>query len=295
MSLAEAITRRRGGDWHGSWGSFATPGHSPRDRGCTVRDAPGAPDNVLYHSFNGADPLALKDEDRRAGILPAFNGSQRRPTVVDHAAAEKARKARDLHRQAMRKLALEVAKETQPLWGTLVEPYLREQRGVDIPADADRVLRFHPACMFGEGVRLPSMVAIMRNPITGKFSGIHRTAIDKDGGKVGRKMLGDPGAIMLTHSADVTSGLGICEGVEDGLALLQAGFAPVWAMATAGGIKRLPALPGIEALTIFADHDDAGIDAGRHCARQWADAGKEVALRIPDTPGADWADTWRHR
>ncbi len=43
MSAAQAITKHFGGDWHGSYGAFPTPGHSKADRGMTVRDKAGRP------------------------------------------------------------------------------------------------------------------------------------------------------------------------------------------------------------------------------------------------------------
>lgn len=69
-SPAENITRHFGGDWHGSYGTFPTPGHDKRDRGMTVTNKPGAPDGVLINTMNGGDPLAVKDECRRLGLLP---------------------------------------------------------------------------------------------------------------------------------------------------------------------------------------------------------------------------------
>lgn len=72
MSLAQAITRHFNGDWHGTYGAFPAPGHSKGDRGMTVKDEPGAPDNVLIHSFNGDKQVCLevKDQLRDIGILP---------------------------------------------------------------------------------------------------------------------------------------------------------------------------------------------------------------------------------
>jgi RecA-family ATPase len=83
MSLAQTITRHFGGEWHGTYGAFAAPGHSKGDRGMTVKDEAGAPDGVLINTFNGADPLAIKDDLRDAGILPPrgqANDNQARET-----------------------------------------------------------------------------------------------------------------------------------------------------------------------------------------------------------------------
>jgi hypothetical protein len=107
--------------------------------------------------------------------------------------------------------------------------------------------------------------------------GIHRTFLNADGSKRERKMLGRQGVVRLTPDEDVTHGLGICEGVEDGLAVL-ADWAPVWAATSAGAIERFPVLPGIEFLTIFADNDGPGLRAAQACAERWR--GQEVRIAI---------------
>ncbi|WP_122928428.1 AAA family ATPase [Sphingobium sp. LF-16] len=76
MTLAQDITKRFNGDWHGDYGAFPTPGHSPSDRGTTVKDDPGAPDGVLINSFNGGDAIAIKDQCREWGILPSRDADQ---------------------------------------------------------------------------------------------------------------------------------------------------------------------------------------------------------------------------
>jgi RecA-family ATPase len=78
MTLAQDITKRFNGDWHGDYGAFPTPGHSPSDRGTTVKDDPGAPDGVLINCFNGGDPIAIKDQCREWGILPGRDVDQAR-------------------------------------------------------------------------------------------------------------------------------------------------------------------------------------------------------------------------
>lgn len=80
MSLAQDITQRFNGDWHGDYGTFPTPGHGPKDRGMSVKDDPAAPDGVLIHSFNGGDPLAVKDQCRALGILPVRSADDYRRT-----------------------------------------------------------------------------------------------------------------------------------------------------------------------------------------------------------------------
>jgi hypothetical protein len=179
--------------------------------------------------------------------------------------------------------------EGVPAAGTLVETYLRS-RGLSLPPSP--VLRFHPSCARGNE-RLPAMVALMTDPVTTEPVGAHRTFLRPDGsGKAAgqaKMMLGGSGLIRLAPNEEVTTGLGLAEGIETALSIMQTGWSPVWAAGNAGSISAFPVLPGIEALTIFADHDENGVGtkAARACAERWAAAGREVVVRIPPA-GADW-------
>lgn len=70
MPTPQSIAKVLGGEVRGNSVHLPTPGHSRRDRGTVVTVDPSAPDGVLVHSFNGGDPLAVKDELRAAGVLP---------------------------------------------------------------------------------------------------------------------------------------------------------------------------------------------------------------------------------
>jgi hypothetical protein len=105
----------------------------------------------------------------------------------------------------------------------------------------------------------------MTDGVTNKPTGIHRTLLNADGTKRERKMLGTQGVIRLSRDGEVTRGLGIAEGVEDGLRILLSGWRPVWAATSAGGIERFPVLSGIECLTVFADDGKAGMEAAQAC------------------------------
>lgn len=185
--------------------------------------------------------------------------------------------------------------EAMPLRGTIGETYLRTRR-LEVP-DND-ILRLHPACPRG-AERLPAIVAPMTDPVTNEFIGLHRTFLRPDGtGKADgqpKMMLGRAGVIRLTPDEDATTGLGLVEGIENGLTVLQMiGFGAVWAAGSAGGIANFPVLRGIECLTIFADADDNGVGlaAARACAERWTAAGAEVRI-IPPRRGGDWNDVTR--
>jgi hypothetical protein len=186
--------------------------------------------------------------------------------------------------------------------GTLAETYLKS-RGLQLDdALAGRVLRFHPTCPWGKDQRVLALLAAFRpvrnNPgEDAPPSAIIRIGLTAEGEKLGKggdgkRMLGPVSgcAIKLDADEDVTLGLGITEGLETGLAVRATGWRPVWALGSAGTIKMLEPVPGIEALTIFADHDPIGLNAAQVCAERWQAAGCEAFIRWPKGLGHDYAD-----
>ncbi len=189
-----------------------------------------------------------------------------------------------------------IARDAAPIGGTLAERYLVARLGGPVPADAVRAgdLRFHPSPLFGReqvAGAAGALVSVMRDPRTGEGVGVQRTFLTADAAKIERRMLGRAGVVCLFPFDEVTGGLGLCEGVETGLAV-QARYAwrPVWAAMSAGGLAGFPVLAGVETLTIFADHDEAGRDAADACAARWADADAEIIIRHPETRQADFAE-----
>jgi putative DNA primase/helicase len=177
--------------------------------------------------------------------------------------------------------ALQLWDEAGPLAGTPADRYLIETRNLVLPQDiSPRVLRFHPACPFGEGVRHPCLLALYRDIVTDAPRAIMRTALTPDARKLDRKALGPVhgAAIKLSDDADVTMGLIIGEGLETTIAAMVFGLAPAWALGSAGGIAKFPVLSGIEALTILAETDDGGANerAIEECCNRWTAAGREV-------------------
>ncbi len=178
-------------------------------------------------------------------------------------------------------------------------------RGLSLPADPGRVLRWHPSCPFGSE-RLPAMLALIRNVRTDEPQGVHRTPLTlkgerarrADGEKRAKMMLGAAagGAIKLSADSMVACGLAIAEGVETGLAALQrAPWLPTWAALSAGGVAGFPVLAGIERLTVYADNDlkpdgrNPGLEAARECARRWAAAERWATVEFL-RGGGDFAD-----
>jgi putative DNA primase/helicase len=142
---------------------------------------------------------------------------------------------------------------------------------------------------------VPAMVSMMRDAITGQQTGIHRTALADDGsakrtmpdGMPAKMMLGPAkgAVVMLSNSAP---DMGIAEGIETALSAQKIFGMPVWACMSAPGIAGLPALPGLRHLTIFADHDEAGLKAAKTCALRYQEKGIDAEVRYPDEAGEDW-------
>ena len=265
------------------------PGHSSRDRSLAVRFNTGG--GYVVHSFAGDDPMDCRDHVDRLLGLPSWKPGERysmKPQVLPSASA-----AMDRLRKI--ELARSLYDDSVPTPGTPVDLYLAG-RCLSAPA----VLRYHPACLFGER-RRPAMVAPMVDIHSNRFRGIHRTPIDADGNKAGEKMMLGQAAgavVKLSPDEEVTTVLGIGEGIESALSIpmLSDSFGvPVWACLSAGSLAAFPVLSGIECLWIAADHDPSG--AGERAARavvdRWTEVGREVFTIFPTTLKSDVNDIVR--
>jgi hypothetical protein len=195
--------------------------------------------------------------------------------------------------------ALKIWDEARDARGTLVEFYLKG-RCLELPeGDCSQFMRFHGNCPFGQE-RFPALVALIRSIATDAHQGIQRTALNSDGtavkhnGKTLRMTLGPMagGAIKIDADADVTLGVCIGEGMESTLAGRQLGFAPAWALLSASGIAKFPALSGLESLTIFRENDDASRKAVEECGSRWHADGCDVFTVRPEI-GSDLNDEIR--
>ena len=205
-------------------------------------------------------------------------------------------------------LVANIVREIGPVRRSPGEQYLREIRQIDTEAIADVLERtdavgWHPSLLFREeghpldGRRLGCIVGIMTEVKTAASTGaISRTWLTPDLAKVGKaKTLGSPaGIIRLSEDADVLEGLHIGEGIETALDAMSKGFRPAWATGSTAIMAKFPVLAGIEALTIFADHDQngAGQRAASEAAERWLAAGREVRVYQRETTG-DLNDAYR--
>ena len=197
--------------------------------------------------------------------------------------------------------ALSIWEAAGPLGG-LAERYLDETRHVDLsqlPGDIHQSLRFHPDCVFGPGVRLPCLIALMRDPLTDAPVGIQRIALraERDGQvqRIERRMLGGAGVVKLWPAGET---LVVGEGLETVLAAAtripyrRLPLVPAWAALSTAGLKTLPIVPGTKRLIVLSDNDlnQEGQMAAAAAVTRWQAAGLETATLTPPTPDSDFND-----
>jgi putative DNA primase/helicase len=284
-----AVARALGGSVSGRHVFAPGPGHSRADRSLSIEIDPTAPDGFRCNSFAGDDWRECRDYVRQALGLGAWERRRSapcrpmRPTTTPDDTGDRTA------------LALSLWNKAHDPRNTPASGYLAS-RGLTLSDDvAGDVIRFHPKLKF-EGIRAGAMVALFRDVASNEPCGIHRTFLDGDGRKLGRKMLGRArcAAIKLDADENVTLGLHIGEGLETCLAARLAGFRPVWALGSAGAIAAFPVLAGIEAITVLGEVNDGGANhrAAQTCAARWTKAGSEAFVVAP-LSGSDLNDVWR--
>ncbi len=135
----------------------------------------------------------------------------------------------------------------------------------------------------------------MRDPISSEPTGIQRTALNPDGTKIGRMMLGPAGVVQLWPAAETLvdwrragdraaprrpprpSTVNLCN---------QPGR-------RCGALARFPMIniPG-RLIMLLADNDrnNAGQIAAAAPMQRWRDAGRRSAVLTPSEPGTDFSN-----
>lgn len=255
-----------------------------------------------YENGNGGDIIDLIEHVRGVDFRDAvayaeqFGGSTS-TMVMSPKPAAAARLTQDDMRRKQRR-AGELWREAVSILDTAAERYLASRGIVGLPVGVDgAVLRFHPACPFGEIRQISCMLAIMRGIYSNEPRAIYRTALTSTGEKIGRMALGPKSGAAIKLSADenVTHGLAVGEGLETVLSAMQLGFCPAWALGDAGNVRDFPLLSGIDCITIIVDNDEngAGQRAALECSRRWTEAGREVFRVVPDRCGDDMNEVVR--
>jgi putative DNA primase/helicase len=291
LTLSE-IARALGGRVVSGGVNFRAPGHSHVDDSGRVLVGPNYPNGFWVKSWSNDDELALKDyvAERlglpRRGKLRVEIQSAQQFTSIEEIAKKK-------------RIATLRWNEGRDPHGTIVEAYLASRALRMSDEVAGPVIRFHPECPWAHGeeiIRVPAMIAVMRDVRTNEITGLHRTRLTLDGRKIDRRMLGIAAgaAIKIDPDEAVTAGLIIGEGIETVLSACQLGFRPAWALGSVSAIAGFPVLGAIECLSILAESDATGANerAIADCACRWHDAGRTV-LSIASRFGSDVNDAIR--
>jgi putative DNA primase/helicase len=276
-------------------------------KGSLAIGLPGSKRQGRFKDFESSEEGSLLDlivRERGGSLFDAIKFAEAfagRPAKVQEPEPASLRSAPDEDDASRTRRALSIWDAARPaLDDTPAASYL-QQRRIDLPHGiAGDVLRFHPACPFGEdGKRVPALVALMRDIHSNEPQAIHRTALTPAGVKVGRKVFGPKQrtAIKFTPNEDVSHGLTIGEGIETTLAAMMLGFSPAWAVGDAGELGDFPVLAGVECLTILVDNDLSGTGQRRalECSQRWTAAGCEVFRAVPVSTGADFNDIVKER
>ena len=262
---------------------------------------------VLVEPDGGATWLCHRC-DWRGGFGPGRTEWTSRPVAVRQEAPPEPERHETLAPWGLR---LWDACEPIDPW-TVAATYLDNRHCMAPPGD----LRWHPALPYrvrdeSEPIHTgPALVGLVTDVETGEAISLHRTWIASDGsGKANvpkpRRLLWNhrsDGVIRLWPDEDVGLGLVIGEGIETCLSAATEGLTPVWATMSAGNLAAFPVLPGLEGLTILADHDQpnpktgkrAGHEAASAVAQRYAEAGfdpkRDIKVIMPRTEGEDVAD-----
>ncbi|MDZ7839637.1 MAG: toprim domain-containing protein [Gammaproteobacteria bacterium] len=168
-------------------------------------------------------------------------------------------------------------------------------RGLVVPPN----LEAHPKLPYYENGdfigRYPAMLGTLTSK-DGELLGYHRTYLSRKGTKA---PLGSPRKLLkLPRSQSyairlwpVTDTVCIAEGIETAIACYMLWGYPAWSVSSANEMMKFEPPEGITKIMIAGDNDAShtGQEAAYSTARRLIDAGYQVEVRIPQSPG-DWAD-----
>jgi hypothetical protein len=97
------------------------------------------------------------------------------------------------------------------------------------------------------------------------------------------------GAVRLT---EISSKLGLAEGIETGLSVMQATDLPVWACLSTSGLKGVILPETVREVVLCANGDEPGQVAAEAAAQRFIGEGRAARIANPP-PGFDFNDLLR--
>lgn len=290
----DVVLKRRGREWVG-----LSPFSAEKTPSFTV-----APVKGFWHCFSTGlhgdavgwliemRGLRFTDAVRELASLYGFpldalglggDGARRAPPEPRRERVQARSRARDDARRTRFKVtqAVKIWREASLAEGTAVEAYLRS-RGITIAVPPS--LRFAELKHPETGDELwPCMVAVMQNG-AGRVTGVHRTFLDRhEPGKApvtpNRLMLGPSrgAAIRLCPAGDH---LGLAEGIETALSVMQACDLAVWAVMSRGNFEAFEPPAECTRVTNLADNDTENWRRARTVMRRAAQAQSARGLLV---------------
>ena len=289
---AEALTRALDGHSYGNYRQARCPAHDDRNPSLSISD--GDDGVLLVHCHAGCEQAAVIDALKARGLWDGWASesvrARRRTGLGRNQDTKPASVDDDRRTGAARALWCKAV----PLPGTPAHAYLRSRA---ITIEPPPSLRYLAAAKHTPtNLILPALIAGMVRWPSRHVVAIQRTFLRADGADKApvshpRMTLGPArgGAVRL---APAGSHLALCEGVEDGLSVMQATGIPAWACLGTSGLRAvaLPPLPNASTVTIFADGDETGERAARELAKRLAGEGRRVSIARPPL-GKDFNDT----
>ncbi len=288
--------RRQGDEWR----LANIHGAPPRNSGSCVIMLRGEHAGD-WHDFDGGDgggPLSTLAHATGLSDRPLFAHAAE---MTGWTAAEPPRQALPPAPRPERDASHDIAfirEHAVPIAGTAAERYLAA-RGLAVPDGAD--LRFHPdLANFETRAGYPAMIGLVRDRGGGVIA-LHRTYLQAEGDAVRkadipkpRLMLGKTGGGTVRLASIGSHGvLGLCEGIETGLAVMIAcSGLPVWAALSTSGLEQALLPTEARRIAILADHDPsgAGLRAAEATAAKLRLEGRQVFIALPPTQGDDFND-----
>lgn len=267
------------------------PGHGKADRSLAIKINPAAPGGFVVFSHAGDDPIECRDYVRNSLRLGSWKDDARNPPPLSVAIS-----GSDADMERRKEFALKIWRQSSPATGTVVEKYLRDERGLTLdPEICGSVVRYHARLRYGPDQTCDGMVCLMRNIFTDEPTAIHRTFLDRDGKKIERRMLGiaKGAAIKIDRQPSAEGNLTIGEGFETSLAGRLANLGPAWALGSSVGVKAFPVVDAISRLTILGENDPTSRIAVRTVKDRYLKSRRPVDLVTPRRGLTDFNDVWR--